>query len=73
MTRVTRRFPRHPRSQPRRAQRQITAGEYLLMIHPLVLGSGRRLFEHDDHLARLRLLSSTATTTDVILAGYQPA
>jgi dihydrofolate reductase len=21
--------------------------EYLLMIHPLVLGSGKRLFEHD--------------------------
>lgn len=47
--------------------------EYLLMIHPLVLGSGHRLFEHDGASARLRLVSSTQTTTGVILATYQPA
>jgi dihydrofolate reductase len=46
--------------------------EYLLMIHPLVLGSGQRLFEHNNHVAKLRLVSSTATTTGVILATYQP-
>ena len=46
--------------------------EYLLMIHPLVLGSGQRLFDHRDHHAKLRLLSSTPTTTGVILATYQP-
>jgi dihydrofolate reductase len=46
--------------------------EYLLMIHPLMLGSGNRLFEHDDNLARLKLVGSTATTTGVILATYQP-
>jgi len=46
--------------------------EYLLMIHPLVLGSGRRLFDYDDHVVKLRLLSSTATTTGVIIATYQP-
>src|SRR5256884_5441574 len=39
--------------------------EYLLMIHPLVLGSGQRLFDHRDHHAKLRLLSSTPTTTGV--------
>ena len=44
--------------------------EYLLMIHPLILGSGQRLFEHDDHLVKLRLVDSTATTTGVILATY---
>jgi hypothetical protein len=27
--------------------------EFLLMIHPLVLGSGQRLLEHDGHVARL--------------------
>jgi dihydrofolate reductase len=47
--------------------------EYLLMIHPLVLGSGQPLFDHDDHLVKLRLLSSTTSTTGVILATYQPA
>ena len=46
--------------------------EYLLMIHPLVLGSGQRLFDHDDQFLKLRLLSSTATTTGVIIATYQP-
>ena len=47
--------------------------EYLLMIHPLLLGSGQRLFEHDGHLAELRLAGSSATATGVILATYEPA
>jgi dihydrofolate reductase len=46
--------------------------EFLLMIHPLVLGAGKRMFEHDGHLARLKLVESTATPTGVILATYQP-
>jgi dihydrofolate reductase len=46
--------------------------EYLLMIHPLVLGAGRRLFDHDGHVAELRLTSSVATTTGVIIATYRP-
>jgi DNA-binding transcriptional MerR regulator len=37
-----------------------------------VLGSGQRLFEHDDHVTKLRLLSSTATSTGVSLAAYEP-
>jgi dihydrofolate reductase len=47
--------------------------QYLLMIHPLVLGSGQRLFDHDDHLVKLRLVDSTVTSTGVILATYEPA
>jgi hypothetical protein len=47
--------------------------EYLLMIRPLVRGSGRRLFDHDDHAAKLRRVDSTSTTIGVILATYQPA
>jgi dihydrofolate reductase len=47
--------------------------EYLLLIYPLVLGSGRRLFEHDNHPIKLRLVDSTPTTTGVIIATYQPA
>lgn len=46
--------------------------EYLLMIHPLILGSGQRLFEPDDALVELQLIDSTATSTGVILATYQP-
>jgi dihydrofolate reductase len=46
--------------------------EYLLIIHPLVLGSGQRLFDHDNPQFRLRLIDSTHTSTGVILATYQP-
>jgi dihydrofolate reductase len=46
--------------------------EYLLMIHPLVLGSGLRLFEHEGHVARLRLVSSNGASSGVIIATYQP-
>jgi dihydrofolate reductase len=47
--------------------------EYLLMIHPLVLGIGRRLFADGGPLAHLRLVDSTATTTGVLIATYQAA
>jgi dihydrofolate reductase len=45
---------------------------YVLLIHPLVLGSGRRLFPDGAPLARLRLVDTTATTTGVLVATYQP-
>jgi dihydrofolate reductase len=47
--------------------------EYLLTIHPLVLGAGRRLFPDDGSTAKLRLVDSTPTTTGVLIATYQPA
>jgi len=47
--------------------------EYLLMIHPLVLGSGRRLFVDGGAFSALRLVDSKTTTTGVLIATYQPA
>jgi dihydrofolate reductase len=47
--------------------------EYLLMIHPLVLGTGRRLFADGGTPAHLRLVDSVATTTGVLIATYQVA
>jgi dihydrofolate reductase len=47
--------------------------EYLLMIHPLLLGSGQRLFEHEKQVGKLKLVDCTATSTGVILATYKPA
>jgi dihydrofolate reductase len=44
--------------------------EYLLMIHPLVLGSGRRLFPEGVH-SSLRLVDSVTTTTGVVIATYR--
>jgi dihydrofolate reductase len=46
--------------------------EYLLMIHPLVLGTGRRLFSEGVH-APLRLAGSVTTATGVVIATYEPA
>ena len=43
------------------------------VIHPLVLGSGRRLFADGGPDAALRLVDTTTTTTGVIVATYQPA
>jgi dihydrofolate reductase len=47
--------------------------EYVLLIHPLVLGSGRRLFPAGSPPADLRLAGSVTTTTGVMIATYQPA
>jgi dihydrofolate reductase len=46
--------------------------EYILLIHPLVLGIGCRLFPDDGPEAELRLVDSVPTTTGVIIARYQP-
>jgi len=47
--------------------------EYLLIVHPLVLGSGRRLFPEHGPRQSLRLTRSTTTTTGVTVAAYSPA
>jgi dihydrofolate reductase len=46
--------------------------EYLLMMAPLVLGTGRRLFAGGVQ-ASLRLIDSSTTTTDVVMATYATA
>jgi dihydrofolate reductase len=47
--------------------------ELLLTIHPLVLGSGRRLFPDGGAFAKLRLAHSESTSTGVVIARYQHA
>ena len=46
---------------------------FLLTIHPLVLGSGRRLFGDDGALAKFKLVESTPTTTGVLITRYEAA
>ena len=46
--------------------------EYVLLIHPLLLGPGQRLFDEATPATRLRLVSSVTTGTGVIIATYQP-
>ena len=45
--------------------------EYVLSIHPLVLGSGRRLFADSGRLAAFRLIDSKTTSTGVVIATYR--
>lgn len=47
--------------------------KYVLLIHPLVLGSGRHLFTDGGAFATLRLFDTKPTTTGVMIATYQPA
>jgi dihydrofolate reductase len=44
--------------------------EYILMIHPLVFGEGRRMFGNDGAFAKLKLEKSIPTTSGVIIATY---
>lgn len=47
--------------------------EYRLMIDPVVLGGGKRLFHDDGALRSLRLVDSQVVSTGAILATYVPA
>jgi dihydrofolate reductase len=47
--------------------------EFMLMIHPLVLGSGRRLFADGSPATNLRLVDTKTATTGVVIATYQRA
>ena len=47
--------------------------EFVLLIHPLILGSGRRLFPDDGAFATLNLRDTKTTSKGVVIATYQPA
>jgi len=47
--------------------------ELRLLVHPVVVGSGKRLFGEDGDLKKLRLVDSKVTSTGVAILTYQPA
>ena len=47
--------------------------EFRLMIDPVVLGGGKRIFRDDGALRPLRLHAHQVTATGAILATYAPA
>jgi dihydrofolate reductase len=53
--------------------RQGLLDELTLNICPIVLGSGRRLFDETTAQLRLELVQSTTSGTGVLRAGYRPA
>jgi dihydrofolate reductase len=46
--------------------------EYRLFVHPLVLGTGKRLFREISRPLPMRLTGCTQTTTGVLLLSYEP-
>ncbi len=44
---------------------------YRIMLHPLVLGAGKRLFREYPRPIRLRLTDCTPTTTGVLILSYE--
>lgn len=46
---------------------------HVLVLHPLVLGTGRRLFGTDGPTITLRLVDTKTTTAGVVIATYHPA
>ncbi|HXJ49140.1 MAG TPA: dihydrofolate reductase family protein [Candidatus Acidoferrum sp.] len=52
--------------------RKNVVDEFVLQTHPLVLGSGRRLFDGGG-ATPLRLVDTTTTSKGVVIATYRPA
>ena len=58
------------------ARQLIAAGlvdGYRLFLHPLLLGTGKRLFDGLDQPRPLRLVSCTQTSTGVLMLSYTNA
>jgi dihydrofolate reductase len=47
--------------------------ELRLLVHPIVVGAGRHLFEHGNEQVPLKLLDSTTFSTGVVSLRYTPA
>jgi dihydrofolate reductase len=47
--------------------------EYVLLIHPLVLGSGRRLFDDTGAPTTLQLVDAKTSPSGVLITTYRPA
>jgi dihydrofolate reductase len=46
--------------------------QYVLLIHPLVLGTGQRLFREGSPSSTLQLVDSKTTPKGVVIATYEP-
>ncbi len=47
--------------------------EYVLMIEPILLGGGKRVFSEDGRARPLELVSTTTASTGVLICTYRPA
>lgn len=47
--------------------------EYRLLVHPVVLGKGKRLFQEGSQKHELRLMEARTLSTGIVALTYQPA
>lgn len=47
--------------------------EYRLLVHPIIMGSGKRLFKDGMVTTKLKLVKTKTFSLGVILLCYQPA
>jgi dihydrofolate reductase len=47
--------------------------EYRLWVHPVVLGSGKRLFREESDTKAMRLVDTTSFSSGVVILSYRPA
>ena len=47
--------------------------EYRFMVHPVIMGSGKRLFRDGMHAAGLKLVKTQSLDAGIIVLYYQPA
>jgi dihydrofolate reductase len=47
--------------------------QYRLMIYPVILGQGKRLFRQTSDKKPLRLVEASSTSAGVLIADYEPA
>ncbi len=47
--------------------------EYVLMVEPILLGGGKRVFPDDGRARPLELVSTTTASTGVLICTYRPA
>ena len=46
--------------------------EYRLWLHPVVLGSGKRLFREGSPMTTLRLVDSRTASSGLVILTYEP-
>lgn len=46
--------------------------EYRLLVHPYIVGSGKRFFKEGSAATQLKLVRSQTLAMDVVLQCYQP-
>jgi dihydrofolate reductase len=47
--------------------------EYRLMLHPIVLGGGKKLFEDENQTKTLKLVGAKPFTSGIVILTYHPA